>query len=374
MKKVFYIVYFLLILFSNLNAQTFRLKRPVPENIQIYGSYLYGEERFWDANNAHRGVDIWVSYDTVYSASNGIIAFVGYNPNDKTGGYEPNGFGNYLRIKSKWNEKDIFIYYAHLTKPLKSNGENVIEGEPIAISGNTGNSTGPHLHFEIREGTYLWNANCTRRNPELWFAKERMGAIYGRVPNASDNTRVDITPDPKPRPPYTTFVWAETYKFADPTISGDDIYNENYAIGDVKPGTYTISALNGDYKRIVTVEAGKVVNADATTSVKNNYNLADKFFLYQNYPNPFNPTTTIQYTIPTLPYSSPSPKELARKGFVSLKIYDILGKEVATLVNNKQPPGIYKVKFDAKDLPSGVYYYRLQVGSFSKVKMMLLTK
>jgi len=374
MKKALYTVLLAIILFSNMNSQTFRLERPVLEDIQIYGSYLYGEERFWDSNNAHRGVDIWVSYDTVYSASNGVVAFVGYNPNDKTGGYEPNGFGNYIRIKSKWNKKDIFIYYAHLTKPIKTKDENVIIGEAIAISGNTGNSTGPHLHFEIREGTYLWNANRTRRNPELWFAKAGMGAIYGRIPNASDNTRVDISPDPKPRPPYTTFVWAETYKFADPTIAGDDIYNENYAIGDVKPGTYTITALDGAYKRVVTVEAGKVVNADNATSVDKNSNEINDFILYQNYPNPFNPTTTIKYSIPTPPLLPPLAKRKDGVGFVILKVYDILGKEVATLVNKKQLPGNYSVTFNAENLPSGVYYYRLQMGRFVHSRSMILLR
>ena len=374
MKKALYTVLLAIILFSNMNSQTFRLERPVLEDIQIYGSYLYGEERFWDSNNAHRGVDIWVSYDTVYSASNGVVAFVGYNPNDKTGGYEPNGFGNYIRIKSKWNKKDIFIYYAHLTKPIKTKDENVIKGEAIAISGNTGNSTGPHLHFEIREGTYLWNANRTRRNPELWFAKAGMGAIYGRIPNASDNTRVDISPDPKPRPPYTTFIWAETYKFADPTIAGDDIYNENYAIGDVKPGTYTITALDGAYKRVVTVEAGKVVNADNATSVDKNSNEINDFILYQNYPNPFNPTTTIKYSIPTPPLLPPLAKGRDGVGLVILKVYDILGKEVATLVNKKQLQGNYSVTFNAENLPSGVYYYRLQMGRFVHSRSMILLR
>ncbi|MEE9431731.1 MAG: peptidoglycan DD-metalloendopeptidase family protein [Melioribacteraceae bacterium] len=366
-----FLLLLILILCSNINAQTFRLKRPVPENIQLFGSYLYGEERFWDENNAHRGVDIWVNYDTVYSASNGTIEFVGYDSNNTTGGYEPNGFGNYLRIKSRWNEKDIFIYYAHLTKPLKKNGDEVVEGEPIAVSGNTGNSTGPHLHFEIREETSYWKAEKNRRNPELWFAKEGMGAIYGRVPNATDNTKINITPDPKPRPPYTTFEWGETYKFADPTISGDDIYNENYAIGDVKPGTYTITALNGTYKRIVTVEAGKVVNADEVTSVENNNNNVKQFVLFQNYPNPFNPTTIIKYSIPlveTLHATS------LQEQLVQLKIYDVLGKNVATLVNQIQEPGNYQLEWNAKKQSSGIYFYRLHVGDFVETKTMLLVK
>ncbi len=365
-KVLFYIIF--LFLFQKINAQNFRLQRPVPENVQVYGNYLYGEERFWDANNAHRGIDLWISYDTVYSASNGIVNFIGYNANDTTGGYEPNGFGNYIRVKSKWNHKDIYIYYAHLTKPIVALNKNIIKGEPIAISGNTGNSTGPHLHFEIRENTYFWNAKRNRRNPELWFAKDGMGAIYGNVPNASDNTRINISPDPKPRPPYTTFAWAETYKLSDPTISGDDIYNENYAIGDVKPGTYTITALNGNYKRIVTVKAGEVVNADATTLVERNQ-ISEKFILLQNYPNPFNPTTTIQYTVPVAVKTLHATSQL-----VKLIVYDALGKKVASLVDKQQVPGNYKITFDAKELAGGVYFYQLLLNNIIETKKMILVK
>ena len=100
-----------------------------------------------------------------------------------------------------------------------------------------------------------------------------------------------------------------------------------------------------------------------------------KFKLSQNYPNPFNPTTTIKYTIPTPPQPSPSQGEGVREGFlVSLKIYDVLGREVATLVNKKQKPGVYKVEFNASNLPSGVYLYRIKAGSFVQVRKMILLK
>lgn len=346
-------------------SQTFRLNRPVPDNIQTNGSYLFGEPRYQDPQNAHRGIDILIRWDTVKSASAGMVHFVGYNPNDTVGGYEPDGAGNYIVIKSQWQGRWIFIYYMHLQRPLVNVNDLILTGQPIAISGNTGRSTGPHLHFEIRLD-YPQSTSRRTKNPELWCAMTGMGAIYGRVPNAPNSTRVDIFPDPKPRPPYTTFSYALTYNFNDPYIGSDEIYNENYAIGDVKPGTYTIRALNGAYVRTVTVGAGQVVNADASSDVRFDFNLPVEFELSQNYPNPFNATTVITYKLP-------------ESGYVRLKIYDLLGREVATLVDEEKSAGEYHQFFDAFDLASGVYVYQINVTTFSgnnftQSKKMTLTK
>ena len=86
-----------------------------------------------------------------------------------------------------------------------------------------------------------------------------------------------------------------------------------------------------------------------------------KFSLSQNYPNPFNPNTQINYTI-------------ALDGQVTLRVFDILGKEVATLVNEKQNPGTYSLNFDGSNLSSGLYYYRLESGDYSDTRKMLLIK
>ena len=85
------------------------------------------------------------------------------------------------------------------------------------------------------------------------------------------------------------------------------------------------------------------------------------FSLEQNYPNPFNPLTKIKYQIPQL-------------NNVSIKIYDILGKVVANLVNEEKPSGEYEVEFDGRDLPSGIYFYQLKAGSYIQTKKMVLLK
>jgi GH35 family endo-1,4-beta-xylanase len=89
--------------------------------------------------------------------------------------------------------------------------------------------------------------------------------------------------------------------------------------------------------------------------------IPSEFGLSQNYPNPFNPTTNIELRI-------------VSSGFVSLRVYDALGREVSTLVNDVRPAGVYTVRWDASSLPSGIYYYRLQTGAFTESKKMVLMK
>lgn len=104
-----------------------------------------------------------------------------------------------------------------------------------------------------------------------------------------------------------------------------------------------------------------VVIVQNPVSVDDEKLIADKFELLQNYPNPFNPTTSIQYAI-------------SNRQFVSLKIYEVLGNEIATLVNEEQDRGVYTVNFDASNLASGLYLYRIQAGSFTETKKMIIIK
>jgi subtilisin-like proprotein convertase family protein len=97
-------------------------------------------------------------------------------------------------------------------------------------------------------------------------------------------------------------------------------------------------------------------------AVKNENNqLPDKFVLYQNYPNPFNPVTVIKYSIP-------------KANYVSLAIYDILGREIKTLVNEYRQAGTYTINWDASNYPSGIYFYRLNTKNFTDTKKMVLIK
>jgi len=114
------------------------------------------------------------------------------------------------------------------------------------------------------------------------------------------------------------------------------------------------------YKRDPT---GNVVGINSISN-----EIPKEFSLSQNYPNPFNPMTHLEIACP------PARQGISKLGFVSLKVYDLLGKEVKTLVNENKPAGRYSVEFDGGDLSSGIYFYKLESGRFKQTKRMLLLK
>jgi len=97
------------------------------------------------------------------------------------------------------------------------------------------------------------------------------------------------------------------------------------------------------------------------TEIENDKQVVESYCLYQNYPNPFNPKTMINYDVP-------------EKSHIILKVYNVLGKELETLINEEKSIGSYAVEFDASRLPSGIYFYQLKAGSFVEAKKMLLIK
>ncbi|MBK6539666.1 MAG: T9SS type A sorting domain-containing protein [Ignavibacteria bacterium] len=110
------------------------------------------------------------------------------------------------------------------------------------------------------------------------------------------------------------------------------------------------------------VEILRYLNEGNTSNIiQTSANIPESIKLYQNYPNPFNPGTNINYDLPD-------------NNYVSLKVFDALGKEVATLVNEKQNAGSYSVDFNGEGFPSGVYFCKLSAGEYSEIKRMVLIK
>jgi len=141
------------------------------------------------------------------------------------------------------------------------------------------------------------------------------------------------------------------------------LLNDNYTIKASKVG-YKTSGYSG--KINIDLSSQPVVNGvdismDVTGIDGKGINLPKSFALFQNYPNPFNPTTTIRYSVP-------------KASLIALKVYDILGREVETLVNEQKMASNYKVEFNGSKLASGIYFYRLSTGEYISTKKMILLK
>lgn len=109
-----------------------------------------------------------------------------------------------------------------------------------------------------------------------------------------------------------------------------------------------------------------------TTDINTKTPAAFKYLLEQNYPNPFNPATKIKFTIPV--NRSPLYQTGETGGLVTLKVFNLIGNEVAALVNEYKPAGTYEIEFNAENLPSGIYFYKIQTGGFNETRKMLLLK
>lgn len=188
------------------------------------------------------------------------------------------------------------------------------------------------------------------------------------------------------------FIWNNTYSlnFYDEVnyellIASDDMFNNIiFQSGSISDTTFTTELQNGRYfwkvKALTsdsTFTFSNILNfiVDIPTGIKNSESQLNEFRLEQNYPNPFNPVTKIKYT-----FYSAETLDKTRLGNaatslpVMLKIYNILGNEVATLVNSSQQPGNYEAEFDGSELSSGVYFYKIQIGEKKLSRKMILMK
>ena len=156
------------------------------------------------------------------------------------------------------------------------------------------------------------------------------------------------------------------------TVDGTEVWDEAIFVSNLGASDrrYTTD-MNGGFLYVFIIDlnglwAQQVSSSgllgDVTTHMKDSYfSSLSKYELLQNYPNPFNPLTTIEFTLP-------------KSEIVTLKVYNILGEEIATLVNKKLHSGNYTYNFDGSNLASGVYLYRIEAGEFQDVKKMILLK
>ena len=164
---------------------------------------------------------------------------------------------------------------------------------------------------------------------------------------------------------YENYQYVDSVLYADATAKAyagntqdTAYYNKFWEIAK----NFTIRLFKNASYRITCVIYTAWINAGGVTNINISENhQPESFKLFQNYPNPFNPGTTISYTLPN-------------SGNVTFKIYNILGDEVATLINEVKPAGNYEVEFNANGLASGIYFYQLKVDDFIQTKKMILMK
>lgn len=207
------------------------------------------------------------------------------------------------------------------------NANQLVPYKPKNLVCTYNSSNHPELKWDLATGVEKY---------EIW--KKSSGTWSKRTEvEASINSYVDLS-ETKYNPAYGS----KTYKY------------------------YKVRAIDyGGNQSVYSNGVSAIVNENSPVNKKNVDNLESgeitEFFLHNNYPNPFNPTTQINYQIP-------------ENEFVTIKIYNSLGEEVRTLVNDYQSSGYYNIKFDGSELSSGIYFYKLQAGEYVSVKKMLLTK
>lgn len=243
------------------------------------------------------------------------------------------------------------------------------------------------LYLGTRKGIMIFNRNASGGVDYLGFHSlkdeyyldvhgMRVNENYAYLATTDGFFVVDIS---NPSKPFTKAKISEYnhHYFMDVDLIGDDIYLaqpmviELYNLnGDtlIQNGTYHINSYSvrklakyGPYL-CATCEGLMIFKKGSATGIRDKKSaFVDNFALFQNYPNPFNPTTNIRFSI-------------TKQTHVTLKVFDILGREIVTLVDEKLSAGEHRVTFDGENLPSGVYFYQLQVGNWIQQRKMVLLK
>ena len=219
----------------------FYFSRPVPSGEvnwpnprYRYGSTAFGEETI------HTGVDLGAARDTpVLAAGAGEVTWVGY------GLYrgvfdlkDPYGLAVAIRHDFGHEQQLLYTIYAHLSSTIVWPGQRLEAGEQLGTVGDTGHASGPHLHFEVREGE---NRYFATQNPELWVAPaEGWGVLAGRVTDTNGRNLPEFRVQVKSVE--TEQIW-EVWTYALGTVNSDDYYQENFAIGDLPAGPYQVEIL-----------------------------------------------------------------------------------------------------------------------------------
>ncbi|MBX7044591.1 MAG: T9SS type A sorting domain-containing protein [Ignavibacteria bacterium] len=200
-------------------------------------------------------------------------------------------------------------------------------------------------------------ANNTNINVRVFRKTNDAGesSISGTTIKA-EGTQTSVLPDV-----FVIFKRGKSYAGFTKTDKEGKYFYENLAEGNYEILTTKLGF--SSIKKNIFIKSGKndSVNLSLTQIIKEQTFVTGGFYLYQNYPNPFNPVSKIKFDVP-------------KASFVKIIVYDVLGRQISTLLNETKQTGSYTVDFDASSLSSGVYYYRLETGNFAETKRMVILK
>ncbi|GAB4128769.1 MAG: hypothetical protein Fur0015_02540 [Ignavibacteriales bacterium] len=382
----------------------------------------------------HKGTDIflwpfgWVMMENnfveIISMADGIIIGKDDGNYDRNCGINFNTNWNAVYIR---HDNGAVAWYGHMKKnslTQKNVGERVSTGEYLGIVGSSGASTGPHLHLEVYDENYKlidpWFGPGNTTITSYWWIEQKpyYDSKINKIATHSQWPVFPACPETEKTYEQNEFLPGDTICFL--TYYQDQLKGQmtNYKI--IQPNgviwyqwnhsstedhysasywgwrwIFPANSQQGIWKFEVTYN-GKVFQhyfkiTRNPTDILENISV-DNFVLYQNYPNPFGNRLSSNSTSTTIKYSLPRQNINAKKSeqseiiqrnnekdnFVTLKIFDVLGKEIALLVNKNQPPGNYEVKFNTslleRQLTSGIYFYQLTVGDFRMTKKMIFLR
>lgn len=370
-----------------------------------------GGTRTYDVSSGynHKGTDYFTWPFGWYKMDNSQVEVVAAESGVIVGKIDGNFDRNCAMGSSQWNAVYIrhsdnsVAWYGHFKRnstTSKAVGQTVEKGEYLGIVGSSGSSTGPHLHLEI------YNSSNQLVDPYFGAFNPTINTSWWNEQEPYYDSRVNAVLTHSSPPIFPSCPQQEILNIKNNFLRGDSIFFVTYYKDQLQgmQSQYTLYYPNGtvanqwnhsspqpfyaasywywwniipqnypfgEYKFVVSFNNKSYehkFNIVQFTDLEFENNIPSEFILFQNYPNPFNPNTVISYQL----------SELSK---VSLKIYDILGNEIAVLVNEEKEAGNYQVNFDASKLTSGVYYYTIRaipsassIHGFVKTKKMLIVK
>jgi len=218
----------------------------------------YGTQSGAVDKGAHTGLDIAVDIGTsVLAAGSGTVLWSGIGLyNNYENDDDPYGVAVAIRHDFGYEGQRLYTVYAHMSESLVVPGQRVDLGEIIGLSGNTGFSSGPHLHFEIRVGE---NTIYHSRNPELWIAPpEQSGVLVARI-FTTFGTRVEDHAMQITNLESGSIIWEYSYA-TDLNVITDSYYDENFVLSDLPAGTYEVAVpyVNGTHRMEIEIQPGAV--------------------------------------------------------------------------------------------------------------------